>query len=169
MDIAMKLWNSVRSQAGKLAFEAERMVRIRKEESAIDEARKQITGVAASMGQVALSLYRSGGLDEPQIAALAKQVDELEASINQHEAAVVSIRAEVPPDSDGAPAGAPAYTVAPNRAESVAQGIGAPVPPVTPAPYEAEAPAADARKCPNCGASVAGAGKFCPECGGKLE
>ena len=72
----MKLWNSMKQGAGKLAFEADRMVRIKKEESAVDEARKQIANVTTSIGQVALSLFRSGSLDAPEVAVLVAQIDQ---------------------------------------------------------------------------------------------
>ena len=179
----MKLWSSVRQQAGKLAFEAERLVRIKKEESAIEDARKQISAIHGSLGQVALSLYRSGSLNVPQVATLAQQITDFEASIKQHEAAIVAIRAEVAPSTEeeqaaAAPAGAPvapaaqapltpmapvqaAVPVAPvEPVAPVAQAAGAPVP---------EAPAAEEKKCANCGAALPEKGAFCPECGTKVS
>jgi hypothetical protein len=167
----MKLWSSVRQQAGKLAFEAERMVRIKKEESAIDDSRKQIAAVQTSLGQVALSLFRSGSLNVPQVAALAQQIAELEVTIKQHEDAIVAIRAEQSPLVEGeqpvaaaapyaTPAQAPLAPMASAQPyEQAAQGVGAPVP---------EAPAVEARKCANCGAALPEKGAFCQECGAKI-
>jgi hypothetical protein len=165
----MKLWSSVRQQAGKLAFEAERLVRIKKEESAIDDARKQIAAIHTSLGQVALSLYRAGSLNVPQVAALAQQVADLDAGIKQHEDAIVAIRAEMAPTGEneqpvapaapyGGPAQQPLTPMAPAQpVEPVAAG--APVP---------EAPAVEAKKCANCGAALPEKGAFCPECGAKV-
>ena len=161
----MKLWSSVRQQANKLAFEADRALRIRKEESAVDEARKQISAVQANIGQVALSLFRAGSLDVPQIASLAQQIDEIEAAIAQHQAAIEGIRAELAPagEAEAAPASAqpqaPIEPVAPiveQRAAPVETATGAPVPPTEEVAI---------RKCANCGAEVPGNAVFCPECG----
>ncbi len=162
----MKLWSSVRQQANKLAFEADRMMRIKKEESAIDDARKQISNVTTSIGQVALGLFRAGSLDVPQVAALVKQIDEIEATIAQRQQAIDDIKAEAAPAAEGKEAPA---AEAPQAPLEPAQRAAAVAPVEEQAAPEAEEPAAPGRKCPNCGADAPETGAFCPECGARLE
>lgn len=165
----MKLWNSMKQGAGKLAFEADRMMRVKKEEAAIEEARKQIAAVTANIGAVALSLFRSGSLDEPQVASLVTQIDEIEATIAQHQAAVEQIKAEVAPGAEGEVA--PAATLEAEPAQpplEPMQRAPAAAPVVEQAAPTAETAQPAARKCPNCGADAPATGSFCPECGARL-
>lgn len=137
----MKLWSSVRGQAEKMAFEADKLVRIKKEESAMGEVRNQLQTQKASLGEVALGLFRSGALADPQIAAL-------EAKVAEHETHIATIRAEQPKGVEAQP----------SPAQEVPQ-----------APVAPEAPEAAPRKfCPNCGKPVAPGVAFCAECGAKL-
>ncbi len=63
---ALKL---VQSTAEKAAFEADKLVRINREESALSEAQKKVQAKPADLGQAALALYRDGALADPAIAA----------------------------------------------------------------------------------------------------
>jgi len=143
----MKLWSSVRGQAEKMAFEAEKMVRIKKEEAAMDEVRKQLQSKQLGLGEVALGLFRSGALADPQVAALAEEIAGLEAKIAEHEARIAAIRAEQPKGAEDE-AGQP-------------QAIAEPA-----AATPTEAPRA--KFCPSCGKPVAPGAAFCGECGAKL-
>jgi membrane protease subunit (stomatin/prohibitin family) len=124
-----------------MAFEADKLVRIKKEESAMGEVRNQLQTQKASLGEVALGLFRSGALADPQIAAL-------EAKVAEHETHIATIRAEQPKGVEAQP----------SPAQEVPQ-----------APVAPEAPEAAPRKfCPNCGKPVAPGVAFCAECGAKL-
>jgi len=138
----MKLWSSVRGQAEKMAFEAEKMVRVKKEEAAMGEVRNQLQAKHLSLGEVALGLFRSAALANPEIAALAEEIAGLEAKITEHEARIAAIRAEQPKGAE--------------EAEGQAQ---------------AAAPSAEAQArkfCPNCGKPIPPGAAFCGECGAKL-
>ncbi len=187
----MKLWSSVRQQAGKLAFEADRMVRIKREESAIAGINTEVQTVQTNLGQIALALYRSGALANPQVAALAAQIAKLEGDIKQHEANIVAIRAEQPPEGEQAAAPPPAQATAPVPPPAEMPPVfsppqaAAPVPPppaATPFPSpsamppaepaapvpslsEAPAPEAEGKVCASCGARIPEKAIFCPECG----
>jgi len=156
----MKLWGSVRQQAGKLAFEADKLVRIRREESAINEVQGQITAQYTELGKAVLELFRSGAVSHPQIASFAEQVAQLQARVAQIEQTLAAIRAEeyvepaAPEDYAAPPPGAaPAY-----QPGSI-QPVGSASEP---------APAVEKTTCPSCGAQVTAGSAFCPECGTRM-
>jgi membrane protease subunit (stomatin/prohibitin family) len=146
----MKLWSSVRGQAEKVAFEADKMLRVRKEESAISDARNQIQAKHLALGQVALALYQAGELKDAQVEALATEVAAFEALIREHEERIVAIKAE---QTQGA------------VEQAAAQA--APQAPLAPAAVSASEKA-PSRFCPECGKPVEGDPAFCPECGQRL-
>ena len=55
-EVDMKLWGSVRQGAAKVAFEADKMVRVRKQEQAIAEVEKQVREHFVSLGESVLDL-----------------------------------------------------------------------------------------------------------------
>jgi hypothetical protein len=151
----MKLWGSMRQQASKVAFEAEKAVRIKREESAIAGIRSQIDAKARELGKTVLALCEEGEISHPQVMPFYQEVKQLQGQIEELEIKVAGMRAEE--YSEGvAPAAEPEAEAAPPPPAEAA--------PPPPPPAE-EAPA---QHCPNCGATV-GAGKFCPECGQPLN
>ena len=90
----MRLWSSVKGQAERVAFEADKRVRINREESDIKNARKEIEARHLELAQAALALHNAGALDEPRIASLAQQIAALEVTILEHEQLIATIRAE---------------------------------------------------------------------------
>jgi hypothetical protein len=90
----MKLWGSVKQQAGKLAFEAEKAVRIKREESAISGFKSQIDAQCTEIGKVVLGLYREGTISHPQIEPFVQQVAHLQEQIKATEAKLADIQAE---------------------------------------------------------------------------
>lgn len=155
----MKLWGSMRQQASKVAFEAEKAVRIKREESAIAGIRSQIDAKARELGKVVLALCEEGEISHPQITPIYEEVKQLQEQIEQLEIKVAGIRAEE--YSEGA---AP-------TAEPEAEAASPPPPPaeesvISPPPPPAEE--AQTIACANCGATVP-PGKFCPECGQSLN
>ncbi len=161
----MKLWGSMRQQASKVAFEAEKAVRIKREESAIAGIRSQIDAKARELGKVVLALCEEGEISHPQVMPFYQEVKQLQEQIEQLELKVAGIRAEE--YSEGAAPAAPAA-----EAEAEAEAAPPPPPPAPPAPEAVDAPPPppppaeepEAATCANCGATVA-TGKFCPECG----
>lgn len=155
----MKLWGSMRQQASKVAFEAEKAVRIKREESASAGIRSQIDAKARELGKVVLALCEEGEISHPQVMPFYQEVKQLQGQIEQLELKVAGIRAEE--YSEGAaPAAEAEAEAAPPPPPPAAEAVDAPPP-----PPPAEEPEATA--CANCGATVA-SGKFCPECGQPL-
>lgn len=159
----MKIWGSVRQGAGKLAFEADKLVRIKKQEGLISDAHKEIQTKLTALGEVALSLYRDGALTQPQMAAIAGEIAQIEGRIAQLQAELEAIRAEewVDPSAQAAPPPPPvsAYTYPSQPLTPAAQSGEQP-----PTPPEAETP-----RCANCGAPLSPTAAFCSECGTRVE
>ena len=90
-DKAMK---SVQTTAGKTAFEADKMVRAKREEGVLSDAQKRVQAKLAELGQAALALYRSGTLSDPSVTALADEIVGLEAQVQQQKEKLEAIRDE---------------------------------------------------------------------------
>lgn len=156
----MKFWGSVKQQAGKLAFEADKMMRVRKQEGVITDAQGEINAKNIALGQLALSLYRAGQIAHPQVATFAQDIAQLEQRVAELQLELERIRAEAWVDTEGelaASSGAPsAYS--------------APVAPIAPVqPVAPVAPVAPEVKCANCGAPLTPGAAFCMQCGTRVE
>lgn len=90
----MKLWGSMKQQAGKLAFEAEKAVRIKREESAISGLKTQIENQCSEIGKTVLGMFNEGSLDHPQLLPFVQQIANLQEQIKATEAKVAIIQAE---------------------------------------------------------------------------
>ena len=124
-------------------------------QKAIAGSREQIQAATKQAGEKAIALVKAGELSLPELKAFADQIDGFERTIAAQEAeiankkqAIEAIKAE-----DEAKEATPATEP----------------PDVPPVPAAAPTPAASAapRFCGACGASLAGAGAFCPQCGAK--
>jgi hypothetical protein len=159
---------SVREQTEKVAFEADKMMRIRREEGTAGEDKAQLQSKLVDLGQAALALYRNGSLNDPSIAGVATEIATMEVKIQEQEAKIEAIKAEQyqPPAGEPAAAVPPPPAFAPPVAQSPTVQAAAPI--------SAEAPALAAGQvttvtCPNCGANQSSTTKFCTECGTRLK
>jgi membrane protease subunit (stomatin/prohibitin family) len=148
-DKAMK---SVQTTAGKTAFEADKMVRTKREEGVLSDAQKRVQAKLAELGQAALALYRSGMLADPSVTALADEIAGLEAQVQQQKEKLEAIHNE-----QYQPTGQPAAAAEPEPAAPVAAAV--PDEPTVTAMIE----------CPNCHTEVKSTVTFCPECGNRLK
>lgn len=162
----MPFWKSVQEGAQKAAFEAEKLVRIRREEGALADLRGKMSTKTAELGQVALSLYRSGTLSDPSVATLAEEIAGLEAQAQQQQEKIEAVKAEQFQTGEPAPAVAQPAPVPPAVATVAAeQTMPAPLPEGVPAAVEEPA----SIQCPNCNTTVRSSVTFCPECGTRLK
>lgn len=156
LDKALK---SVQSTAEKTAFEADKLVRTKREEGMLSDIQKKVQIKLVDLGQAALELYRSGALADPTVAALAQELAGIEEQVQQQREKVEAIRNE-----QYSPAGpvAPVVSAQPSLEEEPA----APAVP-TPAPPAPDSP--ELVVCPNCHSEVKATVTFCPECGSRLK
>ncbi len=153
----MKLWGSIKQQAGKAAFEAEKMVRIRREEGAISSLRAQIDAQTMALGKNVLNLMEEGALEHPALEPFVQQVAQFREEITAIEAKIALIKAEefsgdIPPEGaeptePAPPPAAPTESVPPSTVEGTPPPMpdeGAPPPEARPAEDIAADKAADA-------------------------
>ena len=158
-DKAMK---SVQTTAGKTAFEADKMVRTKREEGVLSDAQKRVQAKLAELGQAALALYRSGTLSDPSVTALADEIAGLEAQVQQQKEKLEAIHNE-----QYQPAGQPAAAAEPEAAAPVAGRARTSAPAAAAVPDEPTVAAMI--ECPNCHTEVKSTVTFCPECGNRLK
>lgn len=90
----MKLWGSVKQQAEKLAFEAEKAVRIKREEGNIANLKAQVEAQYTQLGKKVLDLVQEGVLSHPEFEPFIQEVERLKGQIEQAEQKLAEIRAE---------------------------------------------------------------------------
>jgi predicted amidophosphoribosyltransferase len=149
------LLDSMRQTRDKTALEADKMIRIRREQGAIDQLRRDIAATEVELSKAALAAYRAGELTHPTVVQICQQIDALETQISQREARIEQIRQEqiaTPPPQPGR-ACSRCGTEVP-AAAAFCPGCGAPAPKV--APIEL---------CARCGVQLPTSASFCPTCG----
>ena len=155
--------DSMRLKADQAALEADKLIRIRREQGAIDQLRRDIKTQLDALGQAALTAYRAGEIAHPQLVSICQQIDVLDEQIGQREARIEQIRAE---------------KLAPTVAPPTAAGAGMPCPSCKqfipedaafcPAcGYKIPKPQPAEIICSACGASIPAAAQFCPNCGAR--
>jgi uncharacterized small protein (DUF1192 family) len=159
-DKAMK---SVQATAGKTAFEADKMVRTKREEGVLSDSQKRVQAKLAELGQVALALYRSGTLSDPSVTVLADEIAGLEAQVQQRKEKLEAMHSE-----QYQPAVQPAAAADSEAAAPVAAAAPEPAAPVA-ATVPDEPTVAALIECPNCHTEVKSTVTFCPECGNRLK
>jgi len=190
------LMDSMRQKADQAALEADKLVRIRREQAAIDQLRRDIKAQLDALAQAALTAYHAGEIAHPQLVSICRQIDALNEQIAQREARIEQIRAEkltTPPAPPPRPrTGVPC----PNCRQLIPEAAafcpfcGHQIPKAPPAtapcaacgsPMPAAAqfcPACGARRaptpapqtirCPGCGAELPAVAVFCPDCGTRV-
>jgi hypothetical protein len=181
---------TVMDQGEKVKFEADKLVRVKREEGVAVDLRTRMQSKLGELGQVALDRYRSGAFKDPAMDALVQEIGGLEDQAKAQDAKIEAMRAEqwqgateagTPPaaapqvggTATAIPVEEPAISIPlPESAAAPAQPLveQAPAAPAPAAPM-APSPAAPAAtmSCPNCNAQVRSSAAFCPECGTKLK
>lgn len=143
-------FGKLKSGAGKVAFEADKMARLNRAQNEQGQLKKQIEAQYMRLGEMVYHQYPNQAPEDPAMAEICQNVVELEKQVSAKGEEIQRINAES--FSQGAPAPAP-------------QSAPAPAPP--PVAVEA-APAAQTKFCTNCGREMAASVKFCPDCGTKM-
>lgn len=144
-------FGKLKSGAGKVAFEAEKMARLTKAKSELEGIKDQIRSQYAKIGELYYTRRTTSGVTGPEFDAVCQAIAGLEKQFQTKNDEVLKINAEsfettgaaVPVPSPQAP---PAVNTMPTP------------PPVAPA----------GKFCPNCGKQVEPGVKFCPDCGQNL-
>ncbi|MBM4456485.1 MAG: zinc-ribbon domain-containing protein [Chloroflexi bacterium] len=150
--------DSVRQQADKAAFEADKLIRIRREQAVIDQLRRDVKTQLDALGQTVLTVYRRREVDHPELTAIGQRIDALDGQIKQHEKTIEQIRAEQ-------------LTATPSQPTQPCPRCRKPVPAIaTFCPHcgaSIPKPAPGGTPCRNCGVLIPANAGFCPNCGAK--
>jgi hypothetical protein len=144
-------FGKLKSGAGKVAFDADKMARVNRAKGEIGKFKQQIDALYLKLGEITYNQFANPGAVTPDITEMCQNITELNRQIALKNDEIQKINAE---------------TYAP-------QGAAAPAPTPAAAPASAPAaasvaPAASTKFCPNCGKEMALAVKFCPDCGTKM-
>jgi hypothetical protein len=149
------VFDSMRQTRDRAALEADKMIRIRREQGAIDQLRRDITTVETELSKAALGAYRAGELTHPAVVLICQQIDALEAQIGQRTARIEQIRLEQIATAPPQPGRScqRCGTEVPISA-AFCPGCGAPAPKLAPV-----------ERCVKCGGQLPSNAAFCPTCG----
>ena len=153
-------FGKLKSGAGKVAFEAEKMNRLNHAKGDLEKIKGQIQAQYTKLGEMYYTQRATLGVSGQAYDDICQAVVALEQQIGTKNDEIQRINAEV---------------YAQPGVQPQAQFVSAPTqytpPPVptqfTPPPAPTQ-PAAATKFCPNCGREMPAAAKFCPDCGTKM-
>lgn len=152
------LFGKLKSGAGKVAFEADKMARLNRVQGEQGQLKRQIEGLYAKLGEMYYHKYVGQETESPAFVEVCQQIADLERQVAAKQEEAQKIQAGVyNPQVEGQPAPAAPVQAAPA--------------PVNVAPVqEPAAPVAQRQTkfCPNCGHEMPLNVNFCPECGTKV-
>jgi hypothetical protein len=149
-------FGKLKSGAGKVAFEAEKMNRLNHAKSDLDKVKNQIQAQYTKLGEMYYTQHATMGVTGPAYDEICQAIVDLEQQAEAKNEDIQHINAEnyTPPGAQ--PVSAPAqYSSTPTSTQ------------VTPPPTPVQNAAAT-KFCPNCGKEMPIAAKFCPDCGTKM-
>ena len=95
----MSFWNQVKTGLGKAASEAEKQATLAKLNIQANDARVEVKRKVAELGEAALTLVRSGELNNPTLAAIFEQIKEAEAKVKSVEDEIAETKADTKAES----------------------------------------------------------------------
>jgi hypothetical protein len=153
-------FGKLKSGAGKVAFEAEKMNRLNRAKGDLEKVKNQIQAQYMKLGEMYYTQRGTTGVTGSVFDELCQAIMNLEHQVESKNEDIQRISAEI---------------YSPQVAQPTAQPVSGPAQSQpTPAPTQtttasAPAPAAATTKfCPNCGREMPVETKFCPDCGTKV-
>jgi hypothetical protein len=90
----MKLWGSMKQGANKLAFDAEKALRVKRQEGAVSGLRDKVQAKYAELGQATYALMDEGAIAHPQLAQYANDIVVLQEQIKEEARKLAGMQAE---------------------------------------------------------------------------
>jgi len=163
-------FGKLKSGAGKVAFEADKMSRVNRAQGELSQIKHQIETQFSKLGQLHYQLFLNPESESPDFTEIYQHIHTLEQQMGIKAEEIQRIYAETYTPT-GSPAPAPAPTASVNAAPVPFAPAAAPAQEEMPEPLETSpAPVLQGvtKTCPNCGREMAAAAKFCPDCGVKM-
>jgi hypothetical protein len=153
-------FGKLKSGAGKVAFEADKMSRLSRANGELEKIKSLIQSHYSKLGELYYTQRGTVGVTGAAYDEICQEIMNLERQVESKSEEIQRINADV-------------YT--PQGTQPAAQPVSAPVQtPTTPistpsiSPSGSVAAAATTKFCPNCGTEMPVATKFCPNCGTKV-
>lgn len=150
----------LKSSAGKVTFEADKMNRLNRAKGDLEKIKNQIQAQYMKLGEMYYNQRATTGVAGPVYDEICQAIVNLEHQVESKNEDIQRINAEI-------------YT--PQGTQPTPQPVSEPAQsPSTPAPTQSTPPSAPmpdiatTKFCPNCGKEMPVAAKFCPDCGTKV-
>ena len=153
-------FGKLKSGAGKVAFEAEKMNRLNRAKGDLEKIKSQVQVQYAKLGEMYFHQRGTVGVTGSAYDEICQEIMNLESQVETKNNDIQRINAEVYTPQGTQPAVQPTSGLVQSPSTSV---------PTQSTPPPAPAPAAATTKfCPNCGKEMPLETKFCPDCGTKV-
>ena len=152
----MSFFDKVKSGAGKVAFEADKVADAKKVEMDIGGLKKQINEIYTTLGEMSYRRYAATNQEAPEFLEVCQRILVVEQKITAKQEELKQINARIwqaPQPQQQYQAPPPSYSPPPQ------QQYNAPPPPP---------PQQGGKFCPSCGTPVSDTTKFCSNCGAKV-
>lgn len=157
----------IKSGAGKVAFEADKMNRLNRAKGDLEKIKNQIQAQYTKLGELYYTQRAALGVSGPAYDEICQAVVHLEHQVAAKGEDIQRINAENYVQPGAQPTPQPTYP--PPVQAAPTQYTPPPVPTqFTPPPAAPVQDAAATKVCPNCGKEMPLAAKFCPDCGTKM-
>jgi hypothetical protein len=153
-------FGKLKSSAGKLAFEADKMSKLSQAKSDLEKAKSLVQLQYAKLGELYFTQRGTAGVTGPGYDEICQSIMDLQQQVEAKNDEVQRINTEIYSPQVTQPASQPASTPAVSSS--------APAPVQSNAPAAPAAAAATTKFCPNCGHEMPVQTKFCPNCGTKV-
>lgn len=182
----MSFFTSIRQKADGAALEADKLLRIRREQAGITQSQRDLKSQQEALGEATFEAYRAGRIVDPQLITICQRIEATLIAIQQAEARIEGIRGEqLLPQGDlvsctGCHAQIPARALfCPHCGTRVVKPVAATVTcprcggaapagsAFCPACGNPMTPSTSSPRCTACGAEIPGGVGYCPECGAR--
>ena len=162
-------FGKLKSGAGKVAFEADKMNRLNRAKGDLEKVKNQIQVQYTKLGEMYYTQRATMGVSGPAYDEICQAIVDLEHQVEYKGEEIQRISAENYAPQGAQPAPQPIYP-GPTQSTSGApiQLTPPPVPTQFPTQQTPTSSAAATKFCPNCGKEMPLSAKFCPDCGAKM-
>jgi hypothetical protein len=163
-------FGKLKSGAGKVAFEADKMNRLNRTKGELEKIKNQIQAQYLKLGEMYYNQRATMGLTGPAYDEICQAIVDLEHQVESKNEDIQRISAETYAPQGAQHTPQPVY---PGPAQYTSTPVPTQFPPppdptqFTPPPAPVQN-AATTKFCPNCGKEMPVAAKFCPDCGTKM-